>query len=120
MHTLWKRKHSKNGPTTNNKNPKMQMQHMQKNLPNHLQKHWHHTPNQTTNNKNVSKRQRNTRHRTRPKHQHKHGYVSFKKTQKLQTNTNPKYTNHSQPLKARLEMDEMWGRVYCKKTPCWL
>ena len=24
------------------------------------------------------------------------------------------------PLKIRLEMDEMWGRVYCKQTPCWL
>jgi insertion element IS1 protein InsB len=23
-------------------------------------------------------------------------------------------------LKIRLEMDEMWGRVMCKKTPCWL
>jgi len=24
------------------------------------------------------------------------------------------------PLKIRLEMDEMWSRVYSKKTPCWL
>jgi insertion element IS1 protein InsB len=24
------------------------------------------------------------------------------------------------PLKIRLEMDEMWGRVFCKETPCWL
>jgi len=23
-------------------------------------------------------------------------------------------------VKIRLEMDEMWSRVYCKKTPCWL
>ena len=23
-------------------------------------------------------------------------------------------------MKIRLEMDEMWSRVYCKKTPCWL
>ena len=23
-------------------------------------------------------------------------------------------------MKVRLEMDEMWGRVYCKGTPCWL
>ena len=23
-------------------------------------------------------------------------------------------------VKIRLEMDEMWGRVYCKDTPCWL
>jgi len=24
------------------------------------------------------------------------------------------------PLKTRLEMDEMWSRVTCKRTPCWL
>ena len=23
-------------------------------------------------------------------------------------------------MNVRLEMYEMWGRVYCKKTPCWL
>ena len=23
-------------------------------------------------------------------------------------------------MRIRLEMDEMWGRVYCKGTPCWL
>ncbi|MCL2287724.1 MAG: IS1 family transposase [Candidatus Bathyarchaeota archaeon] len=28
--------------------------------------------------------------------------------------------NLTKPLKIRLEMDEMWSRVYCKKTPCWL
>lgn len=33
---------------------------------------------------------------------------------------NPKYQNSEKPLKIRLEMDEMWGRVYCKGTPCWL
>ncbi|MDR0460923.1 MAG: IS1 family transposase, partial [Nitrososphaerota archaeon] len=35
-------------------------------------------------------------------------------------NLNPRYTNLTQLLKVSLEMDEMWGRVYCKKTPCWL
>jgi len=33
---------------------------------------------------------------------------------------NPKYENLEKPLRIRLEMDEMWGRVYCKGTPCWL
>jgi insertion element IS1 protein InsB len=33
---------------------------------------------------------------------------------------NPKYQNSEKPLEIRLEMDEMWGRVYCKGTPCWL
>ena len=28
--------------------------------------------------------------------------------------------NLEEPLTVRLEMDEMWGRVYCKETPCWL
>ena len=36
-------------------------------------------------------------------------------------NVNPKYKDITgKPLKIRLEMDEMWGRVYCKGTPCWL
>jgi len=33
---------------------------------------------------------------------------------------NPKYATLKKPLKIRLEMAEMWSRVYCKKTPCWL
>ena len=33
---------------------------------------------------------------------------------------NPKHKNLDKPLKIYLEMDEMWGRVYCKGTPCWL
>ena len=34
---------------------------------------------------------------------------------------NPKYVGlKGKPLKVRLEMDEMWGRVYCKGTPQWL
>ena len=28
--------------------------------------------------------------------------------------------NLEEQLTVRLEMDEMWGRVYCKETPCWL
>jgi insertion element IS1 protein InsB len=28
--------------------------------------------------------------------------------------------NLTKPLTIRLEMDEMWSRVYCKKTLCWL
>ena len=28
--------------------------------------------------------------------------------------------NLEEPLTVRLEMDEMWGRVYSKETPCWL
>ena len=36
-------------------------------------------------------------------------------------NVNPKYKAIvGKPLRIRLEMDEMWGRVYCKQTPCWL
>jgi hypothetical protein len=37
------------------------------------------------------------------------------KNKNHQTNTNPKYTNLTNPLTICLEMDEMWGRVYCKK-----
>ena len=28
--------------------------------------------------------------------------------------------NLDEPLTGRLEMDEMWRRVYSKETPCWL
>ena len=35
-------------------------------------------------------------------------------------NINPKYKNFNKEVKIRLEMDEMWGRVSSKKTPCWL
>jgi IS1 family transposase len=44
----------------------------------------------------------------------------LKKTKDLLVCINPKYLNHNGTLKIRLEMDEMWGRVYCKDTPCWL
>jgi len=91
-----------------------------KNLSNHLQKQWSHTPNQTTNNKNVPKRQRNTRHLTRLAYQSEHCHVSFKKTEIFLVNLNLKYTNLATILKVCLEMDEMWGRVMCKKTSCWL
>jgi len=98
----------------------MQMQHMQKNLSNSIQKQRHPPTNQTNDNKNGTKRQWHTRHRTHPRRQHKHCFISLKKTKKHQTNINPKYKNLKKPLTIRLEMDEMWGRVYCKKTPCWL
>jgi hypothetical protein len=39
----------------------------------------------------------------------------LKKNTKFQTNINPKYANLTGTLKIRLEMGEMWGRVYCKK-----
>jgi hypothetical protein len=42
------------------------------------------------------------------------------KKQRYQTNINPKYANLTGSLTIRLEMDEMWGRVYCKKSLCWL
>jgi len=95
----------------------MQMQNVRQNLSNPIQKQRSQTTNQTTNTKNDHQRQWHTRHRTRPKHKYKHCHVSFKKTKNLLVNLNPKYTNLTSPLKIRLEMDEMWGRIYCKKTP---
>jgi len=46
----------------------------------------------------------------------------LKKTENLLVNVNPRYANldSGQKVKIRLEMDEQWGRVYCKETPCWL
>jgi insertion element IS1 protein InsB len=35
-------------------------------------------------------------------------------------NINPKYQGLKKRLKVYLEMDEMWSRVFSKKTPCWL
>ena len=40
--------------------------------------------------------------------------------EKALTNGNPKYVNLEKPLAVRIEMDEMWGRVHSKNTPCWL
>ena len=48
------------------------------------------------------------------RYKQRYSYVSFKKTKKSLTNINPKYKNLKKPVKIRLEMDEMWGRVYCK------
>ena len=96
------------------------MQNVRQNLSNPIQKQRSQTPNQTTNTKNNHQRQWHTRYRTCPKHKYKHCHVSFKKNKKSLVNLNPKYTNLISPLRIRLEMDEVWGRVYCKKTPCWL
>jgi insertion element IS1 protein InsB len=44
----------------------------------------------------------------------------FKKTENVLVDVNPKCQRGEKPLKIRLEMDEMWGRVCSKKTPYWL
>ena len=93
---------------------------MQQNLPRRIQKPRSQTQNQNTNHKNVPKRQRHPRHLTSTKHKPKHHPISFKKTKKQIVNINPKYLDLKQTLKIRLQMDEMWSRVYCKETPCWL
>lgn len=36
------------------------------------------------------------------------------------TNVNPKYKNLKNRITIKFQMDEMWGRVRTKKTPCWL
>ena len=93
---------------------------MQQNLPRKIHKPQSQTTNQNLNYENVPKQQRHPQHLTHSKHKPKHHPISFKKTKTAQTNINPKYTNLTQSLEIRLEMDEMWGRVYCKKTPCLL
>ena len=119
MHSLQKRKYRKKRQTPKQQTtPKMQT--MQQNLPRRIHKPRSQTQNQNPNHKNVPKRQRHTRHLTSTKHKPKHRPISFKKTKKQIVNINPKYLDLKQTLKIRLQMDEMWSRVYCKKTPCWL
>jgi hypothetical protein len=52
---------------------------------------------------------------TRSKHQPKHRQIHLKKTQKYQTNINPKHTNLKQPTKTHLEKDEKGGQSLLQK-----
>jgi len=76
--------------------------------------------NKNINTENDTKRLWNSRYIASIRCKQEHGLCCFKKTKELLTNINPKYAKSTKPLKIRLEMDEMWGRVYCKETPCWL
>ena len=76
--------------------------------------------NQIANHQNVPQWQRNPRYFAGFRRCTSHRFNGFKKTKNLLVNVNPKYKNSEKRLKIRLQMDEMWGRVYCKGTPCWL
>ena len=92
MHPLWKRRSGKSRETEK-WNTKVQVQKMPK---------W------------------NKRHCKGFRDKQRYSYETFKKTEKSLTSVNPKYVKLEEPLTVRLEMDEMWGRVYSKETPCWL
>ena len=93
---------------------------MQKNVSNKLCKQRIKARNKKDGNKDVSKWEWNKRYSKGVRNKSRYSDDSFKKTKNRLTNINPKYVNTKEPIKIRLEMDEMWGRVYCKQTPCWL
>jgi len=85
-----------------------------------VHKQWSENGNKIHDNKDVCQRKWDKRYCASVGNKSKHSYWCFKKTENLLVNVNPKYANLTNPIKVRLEMDEQWGRVYCKDTPCWL
>ena len=96
------------------------MQGMQENIPNRICQRRRKSENKKAHDRDVCKWQRDTRYFPCFTREPKYSYSCVKKTAKLLVNVNPKYQNLRKPIKIHLQMDEMWGRVYCKQTPCWL